>query len=727
MAAPQRGSEILRIDEVCDQHELALQSGKTPDLAKALEGFDDESRSALFGELLLIEIQHRQKLSQTETATVQAIREAHPELTDELVEAVELVKHRIGIGAAQHSQAWTSDGIPLLGGVTAGSNSFEVYCPHCHELCGIPHSSEITKVTCGVCGNTFDLADQALETEQAVTLKSIGHFDLTSRLGMGGCGTVWKAYDSQLNRTVAVKIPRAGQLTDSDEERFLREAQTVARLQHPNIVPVHEFGRDGKILYFVTNYVRGVSLSEWLTGRRLPIREAVEMVIKVADALHYAHEQGVIHRDIKPSNILLDANGEPHVTDFGLAKLERLEPSDAEGALLGTPAYMSPEQAVGEAHLCDPRTDVYGLGVVLFQLITNELPFRGNRQMLLHQIQFDEPISPRKLNANIPKDLETLCLKCLQKPMASRYPTAHAMAEDLRRFLRGEPITARPVSLPVRGWRWCLRNRSAAAALAMLVLIAIAGPAIAVYQSALRSRAVRSEAEAHRYYKQYIALGMLPAQPDDKGDQQSIAFETTISTHQLVDSAHSHALTQLRILNADSSDEEELAYLQLAAGVLADANGSHEEAIRHLERARDTVVRLQTQQPDEIRYQAAEAFCKSRLVQLYAEMGNYEGSTSLEAQANDTANVWASLARKHPKDFSYQRSLVEAQFLLSLTQALRGLPTALGSLKEGKRTVDAIGARWPDDPRQLYLIACELAKCRPVLADDSSQQIPTLQ
>jgi serine/threonine protein kinase/tetratricopeptide (TPR) repeat protein len=311
----------------------------------------------------------------------------------------------------------------------------------------------------------------------AELLGELGDYELLEEIGRGGQGVVFRARQKSLNRTVALKVIGLGQWASKAHlKRFRREAEAAASLEHPSIVPIHEVGeRDGSC-YFSMKFIEGGQLDEIIRRDPMPIRQAAELIAKVARTVHYAHEHGILHRDIKPGNILLDAKGEPHLTDFGLARLLETESTVTRTLeVLGTPSYMAPEQALGENAAVGKATDVYALGAVLYQLLTGQPPFAGGTTYETIKLLLDtEPRQPRLWNSKIDRDLSTICLKCLEKDPKRRYSSALSLAEDLERWLKHEPILARHAGIFARGHKWMRRNPTSALLAASLVALAAA-------------------------------------------------------------------------------------------------------------------------------------------------------------------------------------------------------------------------------------------------------------
>jgi WD40 repeat protein/serine/threonine protein kinase len=303
--------------------------------------------------------------------------------------------------------------------------------------------------------------------------REFGDYELLGLLGCGGMGVVYRARQLRLDREVALKILHGGEFAQPEaRRRFHRECLAVARLQHPHIVPIYEVGEQAGVAFFTMELVGGQTLATTVAAGPLPATTAARYLQTVAEAVHFAHGKGLLHRDLKPSNILLDAFDQPRLTDFGLA---RPFSTDSEltrtRQVVGSPAYMSPEQALGRAEALGVPSDIYSLGAVLYHLLTGRPPFQGDTvNEVLLQLQNTEPIAPRRLNPSVPADVETICLKCLEKTPSRRYATAAELAGELGRFLRREPILARPLGLLSRSWRWCGRNRALSGALLALVI-----------------------------------------------------------------------------------------------------------------------------------------------------------------------------------------------------------------------------------------------------------------
>jgi WD40 repeat protein len=483
--------ELAQVQELVEQFEEAWLRGDRPAIADHLPP-DPRSRGAALLELVHTDLEYRLKAG--ETARVEEYGQAYPELAQDRTAVLELI-------VAEYHLRRRSQ--PDLG----QEEYFARFSQYRAELLAKWETPPFNSAKAHPAAAMAPADDRTGPVPPAGS--RLGKYELLEVVGRGGFGVVYRARDSALGRTVAVKVPRWGNLvTSEDTDRFLREARSAAGLQHPSIVPLHEVGQSGGLCYLVYAFVPGTTLADRLKAGGLNYRQAAELVAQTAEALDYAHHHGIIHRDLKPSNILLDEAGQPHVMDFGLAKRQTSESAlTQEGDVLGTPAYMSPEQARGEASRVDARTDVYSLGVVLYELLTGEAPFRGMPERVLAQVLVDEPRPPRRLNDRLPRDLETICLHCLHKESRKRYASAGALARDLRRFLAGEPIEARPVGAWERAVKW-VKRRPAWAALYAVSTAVVAGLLVGGFWYAAKERRHAEEARtlavmARRH--QYVA------------------------------------------------------------------------------------------------------------------------------------------------------------------------------------------------------------------------------
>ncbi len=535
-----------------------------------------------------------------------------------------------------------------------------------------------------------------------------GDYELQSVLGEGGMGIVYRARQLSLNRPVALKMIKAARFAGAEEvRRFQNESEAVAQLDHPNIVPIFEVGRLEDQHYFSMKLISGESLDKRPRDYLANPRQAAELVAITAGAVHHAHQRGILHRDLKPANILIDPDGRPHVTDFGLAK--RVE-GDSEltgsGAILGTPAYMAPEQASGKRGAVTTATDVYGLGAVLYVLLTGKAPFSGDSVIdTLEQVRERPPEAPSKRNARVPRNLEVICLKCLEKDPRRRYGSADALAEDLRRWRAGEPIAARPVSNAARLWMWSRRNPVVAGAIGLAAAAVVAIIAAMVVEGARREEEIaRVAAEADFDLAQQAVVEYLT----NVSENTLLREQDSVDIRSLRDNLLKSALTFYERFAAKRKDDPRLreqlaaAYFRVgqitreigsptqAMGAfrsalaiwrpLVDANpkelelaGSLAEcylamgkleltgedfnlALELLGHARTTLERLVTENADEPRYESSLADCYSHIGIAQSKLGKVKESLAIHAEARA---IQEDLIDRYPENLAYKTGLTE--------------------------------------------------------------------
>jgi tetratricopeptide (TPR) repeat protein/tRNA A-37 threonylcarbamoyl transferase component Bud32 len=512
-------------------------------------------------------------------------------------------------------------------------------------------------------------------------LPVVSGYEIFGELGRGGMGVVYKARQLRLNRIVALKMILAGDnATPESALRFMAEAESIARLHHPNIVQIFAFGDCGGRPYFEMEYVAGGSLSDCLGGKSWPPRDAARLVETLARAIHEAHQMGIVHRDLKPANILLSADGIPKIADFGLAKCLDIETGLTRTEwIVGSPSYMAPEQAGPGATPIGPAADVYSLGAILYQLLTGRPPFQAATVLeTLEQVRFDQPMAPSRLRPKLPRDLVTICLKCLEKEPQGRYSSAAALAEDLRRFEAGETIRARPVGVPQRLWRWC-RREPALASLALTLLAGFIGVATQWWRAELHLKeAVRQRGRAEesvlKHSKTNRDLALANAREQTARRQAQEHFDDAMK-----------ALGGFEEITKDAALLREPRMEGLRAKLLQTALGFYRELQASLEDDASTAAR----------FQLSEAYARAAL--LTWDLGRQE--EALAAFHRSLALV-EQVAVASPADPGVRASLGKAHFRIGFSLRTMGRPAAaLSSFERALGIQELLARDNPNDAR----------------------------
>ena len=540
------------IDSLCDRFETAWQGATPPQIETFLADVPAEQVEPLLRELLRVEIQVLELTDQPVN-----IKSYHERFPDQIALIDECFKN----GRQETSPTGSGQNTVSIANKPENPNSDT-------------HGSPIQGTMLG--------SDAVKVGGASLVGKLFGDYELLEEIARGGMGVVYKARQQSLNRIVALKMILSGELaSDQEVSRFQMEAESAAALKHPHIVNIHDVGVEAGHHFFSMDYIEGRNLEELILENPLAAQQAASYLLEIAQAIEYAHQQGILHRDLKPSNILVDQTGATHITDFGLAKqIQKDGQLTGSGQLLGTPAYMSPEQAAGEREHFGPAMDVYSLGAILYALITGGPPFRAESTLeLIIQVLKLEPIAPRLMNPKIPRDLETICLKCLAKDPRRRYSSAAKLAADLDRWLNNRPIQARPVSFLERTWRWC-RRRPAIACLSLAVAIAIIAGSYTSWRYAIQAQ---HEASSAKVAQQHATRGFEKAQESEKQERQARQHAETAEDRAIVGEQQARDAQQRAEENAKQA-ERNLYIANMLSAYQHWQEGRPQDALKLLEK-----------------------------------------------------------------------------------------------------------------------------------------------
>ncbi len=663
-------SDLIVIDETCDRFEADWRGGARPDLAAFLTDASEAARPRLFRDLLTIELEARLELGETPTAT--DYQERFPDDADAIAAAFVL---------------FSTDGSTLASPTMRGKK---------------------------------DQAHAEMSPAVVAALRAEG-YEVHGELGRGGMGVVYLARKVALNRFCALKMILAGAFAGSAASaRFRAEAETVARLRHADIVQIYHVGEADGLPYLELEYLPGGSLDRVLDGTPMPAGTAARLVKTLALAIAEAHRQGIVHRDLKPANILLDAAGQPKVTDFGLAKI-----LDADGELtrskvvIGSPCYMAPEQADAGTQSVGAATDVYALGAVLYELLTGRPPFRAATALeTIAQVKTIDPVPPSRFQPALPRDLETICLRCLEKAPARRFSSAEALAEDLRRFLDGETILARPTAWWERAWKWSLRRPAIAAAVAVgaVAVVLLLGGAF-YYNTHLKAalakaRKAESEAVRQRNLAQKALNQLIFSVQENLGD----APETRPIRQKLLNMAI-HGLDELAQSTESFAPDLPNAIAHQKLGDIFQQVGRTADARRQYEISLRLAEGLAAASPRDIETAVCLSQTCFKLGKLEVDTRHLSEAKRYLHRAMDTAKVLGELDPRH--DWA-RRGLIESTLQIGRAH---GFSYSFGSVKElaeAERWLIQsrdLAARWVDDEPRDNRVKDLLASCDRKLAD----------
>jgi serine/threonine protein kinase len=656
-----------------------------------------------------------------ERVSAEAYLQRHPQLQADAEAALELIYNEIMIrqqlGEAPRLEEYQQRFPPLAARLEL---LLEVHAAL--ETCPLPAASDLTAE-----------AEPRVPAPGAATdLPPVPGYEMIRELGRGGVGVVYAVRQKALNRTAALKMLLAGGHAGAEQRaRFRTEAEALARLRHANIALIYEVGECEGRPYLVMEYVNGGSLASRLAGAPWPIREAALLAETLARAIHHAHDRGIVHRDLTPGNVLLALEGEalpdpgengsaqaspsperciPKITDFGLAKLYLAEEAakTQSGAIMGTPSYMAPEQAEGRSREVGPAADVYALGAILYEMLTGRPPFRAETALeTLLQVQAVEPVSPSRLRPKLPADLETICLKCLHKDAGKRYASALALADDLRRFLAGEAIRARPVGQAERLYRWCRRNPAVASLTSSLLLSGVVGFVVVTglwlhareQQALAEANALAREQERDRAETSFRdALQAVETYLTSVGESAELKARGVEKLRRdLLTTAKDFYERFVRQHGDNPQLRQELgkAYWRLA--FIQDELGEKKQAAEIYTEMQRVFAELARAYPEDPQYRLHLALSQGNLAELYRQLGRWD-----EAEANHDAalRLRARLVDEHPDVPEYQEHLASSHHSrASLYGSMHRLAEVGAALQEAQKLRAQLVRDHPDIPK----------------------------